>query len=127
MKSAVSAIQGFDLVLVSRVVCIIQIVTICQLRGPNPHCLKKVLFFVDLTLIHVRKHINLFMRYFLSRIFKLEIDLIVFKLICIFIGSFCPFEREFSTLKMHLSNFTNVFFENFCLLFFFFCNLHPDE
>jgi hypothetical protein len=42
MKSAHSAIQGFDWVPVSRVVCIIQIVTICQLRAPNPYILRKI-------------------------------------------------------------------------------------
>jgi hypothetical protein len=37
MKSAYSTIQGFDWMLVSRVVCINQIVTICQLRALNPY------------------------------------------------------------------------------------------
>ena len=37
MKSAYSAIQGFDWV-VSRVVRILQIVTICQLKAFNPYC-----------------------------------------------------------------------------------------
>ena len=37
MKWACSAIQVFGWVLVSRVVCIIQIVTVCQLRALNPY------------------------------------------------------------------------------------------
>jgi hypothetical protein len=37
MKSAHFAIQGFDWVLVSRVVCIIQIFRICPLRVCNPY------------------------------------------------------------------------------------------
>ena len=37
MKSAYSAIRGFDWVLISCVVCIIQIFRICTLRAGNPY------------------------------------------------------------------------------------------
>ena len=40
IKSAYSAIYGFDWVLVSRVVCIIQIFTICLLSVCNPYRIK---------------------------------------------------------------------------------------
>jgi hypothetical protein len=37
MQSAYSATQGFDWLLLSRVLCIIQIVMICQLRALNSY------------------------------------------------------------------------------------------
>jgi hypothetical protein len=37
MKSAYSATKGFDWVLISCVVCIIQIFTICTLRAGDPY------------------------------------------------------------------------------------------
>jgi hypothetical protein len=42
MKSAYSAIHDFDWVLISFVVCIIQIVTLCTLRVGNPNNILKL-------------------------------------------------------------------------------------
>ena len=46
MKSAYSAIKGFDWVLISCVVCIIQIFRICTLRAGNPSFSIKPLYFI---------------------------------------------------------------------------------